>query len=352
MSTMTLSSAFVPLASKMTTSPSLFMTSTTTTESSTSENISSSKEEEEESKDEKSQKKVAVLICPAQFCVPADYETFLSTLQSTINSNTSDESTTTIGTCRVANLPRTEWIKVAQSLPTRNFIESTLPVYKTLDWYFEAMEDALADIYKEEGDDVNVCIVGHSIGGWVARAYLGGLSGSSTAVNRLTQRQTTSFITLGTPHSSPSSALVDQTRGLLNEVTASPTCSSTSLTARGIDITCVCSTGLTSNVLSTNLEEIVAATSYVPLIGKGFIKNQNVKGDGIIPEDIAFMDQPARQIKIDSCSKTGMPVRHAHVLPTPWNLWDGYAPSIELSKDTFVWYGSEGVIGQWCDYVR
>merc|ERR1712127_631398 len=62
---------------------------------------------------------------------------------------------------------------------------------------------------------------------------------SSTAVNRLAQKQVTSLITLGTPHISPSSALVDQTRGLLRAIAESPSCSSESLSSRGIDITCV-----------------------------------------------------------------------------------------------------------------
>ena len=118
-------------------------------------------------------KKVAVLICPAQFCVPIDYETLIMDIKEL---GASTDSSINIGSCRVAPLPRTEWIKVARNLPTRSFVESTLPVYETLDWYFDAMEDALSEIYAEEGEDVNICIIGHSIGGWVARAYLGGLS--------------------------------------------------------------------------------------------------------------------------------------------------------------------------------
>ena len=54
--------------------------------------------------------------------------------------------------------------------------DATLPVQSTLGWYFDALETAVTNIFAQEGPDVDVCIIGHIIGGWVARAYLGGLS--------------------------------------------------------------------------------------------------------------------------------------------------------------------------------
>ena len=283
--------------------------------------------------------KIAVLICPAQFCVPADYEK-LGDLLKTKNPS--------ISTCKVSPLPRTEWIKVAKQLPTKSFLEASLSCYKTLDWYFDAMETALSEIFAEEGTDIKICILGHSIGGWVARAYLGGLSGSSTAVYKLAKKQCSSFITLGTPHSSPDSALVDQTRGLLKEVEGTQECTAKALSEGGIDLTCVISSSVSGNILTTDLEEIVAVTSYFPLTGRF---GSDVRGDGIIPTDLAFMEDPARRITIEKCSETGSSVRHAHVLPTPWNLWNGSAPSLPLPDD-FVWYGSESVVDQWVQFIK
>lgn len=118
-------------------------------------------------------KKVSVLLCPAQFCVPQDYQELFENLRNTRAKDNGDLPE--IGTCRVAELPRTEWIKVARQLPTRNFFDATLNAKQTLDWYFAGMEKALSEIYAEQGTDASVCIIGHSIGGWVARAYLGGL---------------------------------------------------------------------------------------------------------------------------------------------------------------------------------
>ena len=283
--------------------------------------------------------KIAVLICPAQFCVPADYEK-LGNLLKTKNPS--------IRTCKVSPLPRTEWIKVAKQLPTKSFLDASLSCYKTLDWYFDAMENALSEIFAEEGEDVKICIVGHSIGGWVARAYLGGLSGSSTAVYKLAQKQCSSFITIGTPHSSPDSALVDQTRGLLKEVERTQECTAKALSERGIDLTCVISSSVSGNILTTDIEEIVAVTSYFPLTGRF---GSDVRGDGIIPTDLAFMEDPARCVTIEKCSETGSSVRHAHVLPTPWNLWNGNAPSLPLPDD-FLWYGSESVVDEWAQFIK
>ena len=158
-----------------------------------------------------------------------------------------------------------------------------------------------------------------------------------------------SFITLGTPHSSPETALVDQTRGLLRAVESSPSCSAQSLAERGIEVTCVGSRGLGGNFITRNVEELVAASSYLPLLGR---IGKDVKGDGIVPMDLAFLDKVhARRVEVESCSITGGAVRHAHVIPTPWNLFDGYAGSIALPED-FIWYGSDGIIDDWAQHIR
>ena len=126
-----------------------------------------------ESNVSKRTKRVSLLVCPAQFCVPDDYQVLFANLRNHLGNN---NSSIEIGSTIVAPLPRTEWIKVAKHLPTRNFWDATLPVHETLDWYFDAMENGLAEILAREGPNANICIIGHSIGGWVARAYLGGLS--------------------------------------------------------------------------------------------------------------------------------------------------------------------------------
>ena len=272
----------------------------------------------------------------------------------------------------MCDLPRTEWIKVAQQLPTQNFVLAQLPVEPTLYWYFQAIEMSLNNIiaaeqlYRtsqngnnrnddEEEEAFSICIIGHSIGGWVARAYLGGLSLSSSAIYAYAKQHISSFITLGTPHISPSTALVDQTRGLLAAIEDATTCTPQSLIDTScnyrsvpLEITCVGSSAISGKFVTTNIEELVAASSYLPLTGKG----NGVIGDGIVPLELAFLDHPAKRIEIRECQRTQQPIRHCHVVPTPWNLIDGYAPSIALSSDTFPSYISDGVVQQWAHCIR
>lgn len=287
--------------------------------------------------------KVAVLLCPAQFCIPADYTELWPTLRKTLEEG--DSPIELAASSRVVPLSRLDWIKVARQLPTKEFVQAKLPVRPTLIWYFEAIEKALADILAAEGPDVQIAIVGHSIGGWVARAYLGGLSQSASATFRLAVQQCTALITLGTPHISPKEALVDQTRGLLEAIEATPSCSPKSLLENaGISFTCVASQALVGSWSPTNINGLVAAASYAPLTGKWF----DVKGDGIVPLDLALLPEPARSVVLEKCALTEQYIYHLHVLPTPWNLWDPLAPSLPLE---FTSYVSPGVVSQWAPYL-
>ena len=303
--------------------------------------------------------RVVLLVCPAQFCVPNDYNVLFENLQEISDSL----SVQVQGSSRTVPLSRTDWIKVARQLPTQAFLEARLDVKETLDWYFEAIEEGLSQIFAEEGEDVNVCFVGHSIGGWVARAYLGGLSQSSSAVHQLALERCSSLITLGTPHLSPETALVDQTRGLLRAVGEAPSCSPQALKDDfGILTTCVCSNGI-RGVLSSDrnagrfnvLEPLIATSSYLPLTGKWGLsgkEEESVSGDGIVPSSLSFLEFPAHRVLLEKCLKTGEAIRHSHVVPTPWNLLDGTSPSIKLPEDEFPSYVSSGVVEQWATSIR
>ena len=97
-----------------------------------------------------SKKKIAILICPAQFCVPADYQSLIQSIQ---------KRNPLVVSAKVAPLPRTEWIKVARQLPTQSFFTASLNNAKTLKWYFDAIESSLAEIYAETDNDTNICII-------------------------------------------------------------------------------------------------------------------------------------------------------------------------------------------------
>lgn len=97
----------------------------------------------------------------------------------------------------------------------------------------------------------------------MARSYIGGLSLSDTAVGSLLKSQKsliiTSLTTLGSPMKTSPNALVDQTRGLLKNIENSPTCSKESMK---IPVNNIASNGVQGKLLTTNVEELIAASGY------------------------------------------------------------------------------------------
>jgi len=292
-------------------------------------------------------KSLSIILCPAQFCVPADYTDLIDNLQSYFE-NENPNKDIKLQCARVVPLPRSEWIKVAQSIPTQDYWNGTLRSRNTLSWYYQAIEQALNDVLSDPEvlNDPNhsICIIGHSIGGWIARGWLGGLACSSTAVHRIALSRVSSLLTLGTPHSCPPDALVDQTRGLLAEVARTPTCSSQHFKNVNIEVTTVCSKSIKAQLNPLRPEQILGALSYWPQLNS----LDNVYGDGIVPLQLGLMDEPANRIVLDS---KDTPIGHAHVVPTPWNLLQPYSPSLKL-PESYLWYGSRDVLREWASYIK
>jgi hypothetical protein len=176
----------------------------------------------------------------------------------------------------------------------------------------------------------------------------------------MARQQCTSLITLGTPHVVSPFALVDQTRGLIQDIENTPSCNPTTLKEQhGIHITCVCSKGITGRVsVGATIDEWIASASYIPLAG-----TFNTQGDGIVPLDVAFLQNTNHVIvENNNNNDDSRVILHSHVLPTPWNLWNGKAPSIPLWSTTssggdnksnkYLSYVSPGVVSQWASYIR
>lgn len=274
-----------------------------------------------------------VLILPAQFLVPADYKTLERKLE---QEGFPSASTTP--------LTRLDWLKVIPSSPPTKFISGTLDPSETLEWYYNKIETQLNSILQSyppstQPDGVTrVAFVGHSIGGWVARSYIGGLSLSDTAVGSLLKSQKsliiTSLTTLGSPMKTSPNALVDQTRGLLKNIENSPTCSKESMK---IPVNNIASNGVQGKLLTTNVEELIAASGYWSLNNDPFSA-----GDGIVPLDVASIDGPAKVLNN---------VKHAGHIPTPYNIFSD-SKSIELGEEEYgTWYGSDSIVPEWTEFL-
>jgi hypothetical protein len=86
--------------------------------------------------------------------------------------------------------------------------------------------------------------------------------------------------------------LVDQARNLESSTYPVP-----STADQGIDIACVCSNSLGGKLFTTNVEELVAASAYLPLLGR----DSSVRGDGIVPLDLSpLWKVSGRRVILDS----------------------------------------------------
>ena len=252
----------------------------------------------------------SVVIAPAQFGVPKDYDLLKEALLARGHPKV-----------EVAKLRRFDWLRITPSILTKDFWTGNLKPTPTLNFFYEGL-----DLAFEAVNDVEVAIVGHSIGGWVARAYV--------AERRVT---VTKIVTLGTPHLASTDGL-DQTRGLVDFINENYPATA--------QVCCVA--GNTSTAFSFEdllqkqpwhinrsplLESLVALPSYVVLAGLANDRNPfSIRGDGLIPIDSATLPPPCQAIIIDEC-------HHSGFIPT--------ALDSILLPDTYEWYGSPSKLELW-----
>ncbi|EKX51792.1 hypothetical protein GUITHDRAFT_102401 [Guillardia theta CCMP2712] len=275
-----------------------------------------------------------VVLCPAQFGTQRDYEDLQKTLlKRGFN-------------LYPAPLSRLDWLKIVPSTLTKEFFTASLRPSKTLGFFYSALDRAFEQVEKDYGVDVEVAVLGHSIGGWVARSYIAEVLGEEKAKKRIR-----SLVTLGTPHNPPPKdsivSAVDQTRGLLSYINenfpngfpldaSAVTCvaGKGTVTPRGLmDVISKVGEKLWDEKQrrSKLLEEIVALASYFPLSGKAF----ETEGDGLIPVEVAVLAE-CRSVIIENCN-------HAAFVPTP-------GKSLRL-PETYEWYGTESAVDQWIQFL-
>lgn len=251
-------------------------------------------------------KKNPIVIFPAQFGVAKDYEELIEELNQRGHP------------AKALDLSRFDWLKITKSIATPEYWSGNLQPKGSLDFYFEAADKAIAEL-KAEYPNKKIHLLAHSIGGWIARAYCGEVADPADVSTRFV-----SLTTLGSPHYPPSGegvwASVDQTRGLLRYVDENfPGAYHKNfkyVSVGGVS---------TPGKIGGGIEESVAYISYLPLCGNG-----ETVGDGIIPEEIAFLEG-AVHVRVPD-------VKHSSFIPTA-------GPSIKIPN--YRWYGTPDVVDQW-----
>ena len=238
-------------------------------------------DEEEKSRNEGLSER-AVVICPQQFGgKPGDYATLTTQLRERGHP------------VYVAKMSALDWLSITKSAFSAAYWKGELEPSEALGFYMDAIDGAVRRL----GDDEEFTILSHSIGGWVARAWLGEVAEESV------RARCKCYVSLGTPHAAPPEdsivSKVDQTRGLLKYVNDRWP----GAFWEDIKYTCVASTGV-SGKLEFKLDSLLAYASYFALIGQG-----DVPGDGITPVGGALLEG-AESVVLDE-------VFHADVIPSP-----------------------------------
>jgi|AntRauTorckE5430_2_1112549.scaffolds.fasta_scaffold01326_2 pimeloyl-ACP methyl ester carboxylesterase len=89
------------------------------------------------------------------------------------------------------------------------------PIRPAFRWYLELVAEEMRK-FRIENKDVKVILIGHSAGGWLARAAIGFLSEEVEGIEkRIDLKNVAGVVTLGSPHMAPPASVFDITRGAL-----------------------------------------------------------------------------------------------------------------------------------------
>eukprot|EP00241_Pyramimonas_parkeae_P004703 CAMPEP_0114225888 /NCGR_PEP_ID=MMETSP0058-20121206/929_1 /TAXON_ID=36894 /ORGANISM="Pyramimonas parkeae, CCMP726" /LENGTH=361 /DNA_ID=CAMNT_0001336557 /DNA_START=40 /DNA_END=1125 /DNA_ORIENTATION=+ len=231
------------------------------------------------------------------------------------------------------DLERKDWFKVARALATPAFWRCKCTAHQGYRWYLDRVHAKVQEAKASAGCDV-VDLVGHSAGGWLARAYVADpkyFPEASTASKVERNPAVRSLVSLGAPHLAPPKGVpgvFDATRGALrwlNEEYPGAFFDDVNyVTVAGRAVVGKEEQRVEGEKQKRSLRQY-AYSSYQQVCGAG-----EVDGDCVVPKDWALLEG-ANQIVLDgvfhSMSKIGT-----------------YDEAGEVQ-----WYGSSDVVDIWLE---
>ena len=118
---------------------------------------------------------------------------------------------------QVLNVNKRDWLNVfLRGVTDIKFWKgSASPIRPAFRWYLDLISLEMRT-FSAEVEDVKVILIGHSAGGWLARAAIGFLSGEVEGIQKMIDlKNVAGIVTLGSPHVAPPSGIFDITRGAL-----------------------------------------------------------------------------------------------------------------------------------------
>jgi pimeloyl-ACP methyl ester carboxylesterase len=257
-------------------------------------------------------------------------------------------------------LERLDWIKVGKMIFSLDFWKTKCTVQQGYNWYLQSIHNMVEMIQKETGGDCKVDIVAHSAGGWLARAYIAGYTGSNENHNVLLSSggqgnaraifssdsyddancsdtptpqphpAIRALVTLGTPHSPPLAGTIkDRTGGALTWLDT--TFPGAFFKDQGVRYISVGGSFITGNKDQEKFKTLAgyAHDSYYEVCGQG----QGVDGDAIVPLCSALLDGANEQV----------------VLPGVVHSMSRIGNFEEAGE--WPWYGDDEVVDSWLKYL-
>ena len=203
----------------------------------------------------------------------------------------------------VVPIKRVSWLNIAKGLFKKEFYTYDLEPRQLYDFYLDAVDRTVRQAVSDASDDSEQCILlGHSAGGWLARASL---SMESKGNRRELSDMVAGVCTLGAPHTPPQEGSPDMTRGALSYVHEKYP----GAYFKDKFYISVAGTAITSNLNGNKIEKF-AVDSYSQVSG---INEEMQLGDGVVPLSNAHLDG-AFQLTIPKCY---------HSINAPENYWFG-----------------------------
>jgi len=223
-----------------------------------------------------------------------------------------------VGNVLVVPIDRLQWLNVARGLTDLKFVAGDAqPEGPAFSWYVHkakaTVERAFAARHAVGADDARVVLLGHSAGGWLARALL------VTAGDEWVRQNVRGIVTLGAPHSSPPPSVPDQTRGTIPNVNRRQP--GAYFIKDGIFYVTVSSARVVGDE-NGDAASKNGFTAYNLVLGEG----QGVKGDGFVPINAAFLDGAAT---------VTLNCYHSGGSADPWPLDDWYGAECNVD----AWFG-------------
>ena len=229
---------------------------------------------------------------------------------------------------RALPVDRKDWLKVGRMAFTLDFWKTTCTTDQGYKWYLERVKAEVDAARAATGAD-RVVLVGHSAGGWLARAFLGEQQWKDDPVRSgedAPHEGIAALVTLGSPHAPPppdAKDTKDMTGGALTWVNS--TWPGAYFAPSGVNYVTVGSRAVRGDRAAPKSTLAgYACGSYLQVAGAW----HEVEGDAVVPLQSALL-KGARQVVLD---------RALHSMSRLGTFEE--ASEVE-------WYGSEAVLDTW-----